>query len=271
MMISKLVIIVATIMLTSIGSLAETSHIASNIWDNRNPALTKHPDGQIKRLSIRTADLYSSSGTGGTVAAIDFQTFSVMTGFVATSQLTICNRFEIRDRDSLRYNWMIGGRLYLRNPDRYRQRSNPDGPIGGLVCDVHAGIRFFGNPDAQRLKVGDFSLSYPASSHLTCGIGYRLYEQKDSLDAIGTYGILNLYYAQYPSGYTWDNPDGPIGNLALRLKGGGSSQGFMTQAEFIFPLKSTLTLSVLLCYEQFTEKVRWATSIGGAIAWYPGN
>ncbi len=230
-----------------------------------------YPDGRIGTLNLKPSGSSTTATSEGSLSERDIETYTLRAGFVAFSRLTVFNQIELRERLGRRYQWSTGLRFYWLDPDYHRGHINPDGPVGGPTLDISGGVRFLDDPGGRGLAVGDVALSVPLSSHLTGGVGYRMYDQREPLDALSLYGTINLFFADYSSGYEWDNPDGVSGHLVVRLIGGGSSNGYLVQGQVLLPLDPTVTLSTRIRYELLDDSSYRAYSAGAGLAWYPSH
>ena len=230
--------------------------------------LRLHPDGAIGRMSFSTNVIYSSVTAERPYPEKDFQLLSVSLDYVPMTFMTLLNTFHFNYQDSLRYQYQPGIRFYLKNPLKHPRYANPDGPIWGAVLTVSGGVRFYGDADTYSSWLADANISVPVSHSLTIQTGYRYYEDRQLFDLVTAYGQMSIYTQQYVQDSTYVNPDGPIGNMVLRLLGGGSSYGGMGQVELLFPLEPSLTLTAVFRYERTVAPVRKALSAGVGISYY---
>ncbi len=230
--------------------------------------LRLHPNGAVGRMSLHTNLRYSSVAAEHPFPAKDFQSLSFGLNYVPFAFMTVLHAVHFRHQDSLQYQLQSGLRFYLKNPLKAQSYANPDGAIWGPVMTFSGGMRFYGDADTYTSWLGNVSLSIPVSHSLTLETGYRYYEDRQLFDLVTMYGQVSIYTKQYVRDSTYVNPDGPIGNLTVRLRGGGSEYGSMGQMEFVFPLEPTLTLTAMFRYERTVAPVRKALSAGVAISYY---
>ncbi|MCK4574273.1 MAG: hypothetical protein KAU36_07865 [candidate division Zixibacteria bacterium] len=235
--------------------------------DEQNP----HPDGFLGQVAFDGSFNYASISTDPTRSTDDIQRYHFGLNVVAASRLVLMTSFTAVKQDTAFYEFEGGFRFYTKDPANRAIGHNPDGPIGGPVLTVMAGTRYSGSSEPKNTAIADFCLSLPISRQLTIWGGYRYYETLTETDVDQGFGCISYYTRPYVKDSAYANPDGPVGNLALKLSGGGSSEGVFGQLALIFPISGTMSLVAVGRGERVEFPYQRSITAGAAFRIYPSN
>jgi len=227
-----------------------------------------HPDGAVGRLAFHGSAVYSTRYSDTWRGGQDFQLYNAGIDLVAHSRLTLRTTYRLTDRAVRRHEIVGGVRLYLKDPAHNRTTVNPDGPVSGLVIDLDGGMKSIDNNGFTSSGRADFGLTMPITPHVSVAAGYHWYEEEETDNALSGWARVTWYPAVYRADSAWANPDGPGGQLVVRLTGGGSSNGGTGMAEILVPLTARATLTSALRIEQITEPSRTTFSAGIGASYY---
>ncbi len=229
-----------------------------------------HPDGILGKPSFHAQISYASvTGTRKRPVG-DIQRFTFGLDLVATSRLTLLSSIRATVQDSTKYEVAGGVRLYPVDPLTESRRKNPDGPIGGFSLTGLVGNRFVSNGGSSSKVVADGILAVPVSTHLTLSAGYRYYQEIELLDVQKGYGSVSIYPRNYSADSAYVNPDGPVGNLALRVSGGGSKNGIFGECQAILPFSGDMTFTMMIRGERVPGPPYRRSAIAGFfLSYYP--
>ena len=263
-----LLLILAAVALSapSLDAQTDTNRVVYYVGKN----IRGHPDGAIGAISFHGQLTYGAVNKGVT-SGPDIQKYDFGLLWVAGSRVTMGGRFLVVDEDSLRYELNGGLTVYTRDPTQPNRSKNPDGAIGGLAISLTGGMRYPDLAMETSKFVGDVAIALPVSRRISLTAGYRYYEDIELFDTQQGFGGLNLYLTNYSADAAYNNPDGPVGVLALSLTGGGSSEGFFGQLSLLFPISANLTWKLLIRGERTKDPYRRVPIGGAGVSFYPGN
>ncbi len=235
--------------------------------DERRP----HPDGFVGQVAFNSAFRYVSISGDPSRSVNDLQHYRLGLDLVADSRVTLLSSFKAVDQDTTYYELMGGLRVYTRDPANRTRSHNPDGPVGGPVLTAMAGTRFSSDSNGNSAVIADIRLMLPVSRRLTIGAGYRYYETLTATDVDEAFGSISYYTGPYLKDSAYANPDGPVGNLALRLSGGGSAEGAFGELSLIFPISGNLSLVATGRGERVEFPYQRSVVAGAGFRFYPSN
>ncbi len=132
------------------------------------------------------------------------------------------------------------------------------------------GSRFASQGGSKSNTIADGIITVPVSSHLTLSAGYRYYQQIELLDVQKGYGSVSIYPTSYSSDSAYVNPDGPVGNLAMKVSGGGSKNGVFGECQAILPFTGDMTFTLLIRGERVPGPPYRRSAIAGfLLSYYP--
>ncbi|NOY89077.1 MAG: hypothetical protein GXO93_06785 [FCB group bacterium] len=243
----------------------------ANEPDTYLPLSRWHPDGSVGNLSFHTMLQYASVEKDKGVPVTDIQKYDFSLNWVVVPKITFLTNYSIIKEDSFRYDISAGLKYYLSNPLDKNHRRNPDGSIGGLSVSLLGGLRYTNSATKVSKFVGDFMVTLPVSYSMTFQGGYRYFEQIEATDVQQGYLSLFFYFSPYKPDSAFVNPDGPVGNLALKITGGGSSNGAFGQLIFIFPLNNNLSLKTSFRGEKMDSPYKQSLLGGLGFSYYFSN
>ncbi len=230
-----------------------------------------HPDGALGSVSFHAGLQYQFVTKPPNTPVVDIQKFSAALGWVAHERVTLMGRFLGTKEDSTRYELDFGLKFYTVRPDRKDKAHNPDGAVGGPVFSVSGGIRYPDLAIEDTKKVGDFGILMPVSRRISVLAGYRYFKEIEIADVQQGYGGINVYLSRYNADSAYTNPDGPVGNAAFHLTGGGSENGVFGDLTMFFPISNSLTWHLTLRGERVEFPYRRVVVIGAGFSLYPSN
>ena len=234
-------------------------------------ATPAHPDGRLGRFGGWLSAGYASIFVERGIPGFDKTRFSGGLIYPVFKKLTLESSYSLESQDTLYHVYSIGFRGYLAGPIGSNNRINPDGRVGipiiqavftGKMPDVH--------PDKHRYRV-ESSLLLPISRRFSLGGGWNYYEMDDPRMVDEFFGRLNYFPKNYAPGREYENPDGVEGYPSFFLSGGGSQYGFFGQLDVAVPLKSNLTLTLLVRGERVASPYVRTAYLIGKISFYPGS
>lgn len=230
-----------------------------------------HPDGSVGNLSFHTMLQYASVDKDKGVPVTDIQKYDFSLNWVVVPKITFLTNYNIIKEDSFRYDISAGLKYYLNNPLSKNHRQNPDGSIGGLSVSLLGGLRYTSSATDVSKFVGDVIVTLPVSLTMSFQGGYRYFEQIEEADVQQGYLSLFFYFSPYKPDSAFVNPDGLVGNLALQVTGGGSSNGVFGQLMFIFPLNNNLSLKTSFRGERVDSPYKQSFFGGLGFSYYFSN
>ncbi len=234
-------------------------------------AVRRHPDGAVGSATFHGLFQYQLVTKPDGVASVDIQKYHAELGWVADDYVTFTARFLTVDEDSLRYELNGGLKIYSRNPVTGSGKKNADGLVGAPVVTMAAGIRYSDFAVKDTRMVGDISLLLPISERFSLLTGYRYYEKIEETDVAQAYGGINFYLAGYNADSSYANPDGPTGQMAFHLSGGGSSNGIFGDLTLQMPIHDNITWKINIRGERVPNPYRRVAIAGAGFSFYPSN
>lgn len=231
----------------------------------------QHPDGVTGRfngwLSVSYADIFAEQG----VAAADKNGFGIGMGCPLAGNVSIEAGYMLKNNDSTFHDYSLSARVYLKNPLKQPDLSNPDGAVWGPIVYARYSAKIpDGEPGGHRYRTC-LAVLMPISRKLTLGAGWQYYQKENPRQVDEFFGLLNFFPKAYSPGHEFENPDGVEGSPSFSLRGGGSSRGFFGELGIFVPLDSRLTLALSVQGERVNSPDIRTAILGVKIYFYPGN
>ena len=231
----------------------------------------RHPDGPVGSVSFNGFFQYASVTKPPMVPTDDIQRFQGGLNWVADDHVNLMTRFLATREDSTRYELNGGIKVYLGNPVTSDKPTNPDGAVGIPSFSLWGGIRYNDLSIEDPKFVGDFELIVPVSTRLSVLAGYRYFEEISEPDVQQAWGGINFFVDRYYADSAYANPDGPVGNVAIGLTGGGSSEGVFGDLTLSFPISNNVTWKLNIRGERVEFPYRRVAIVGAGVSLYPSN
>lgn len=234
-------------------------------------AQSPHPDGAVGVFNARMWGQYASvTGDINTPLYNDKQQIGIDIRLPVHRQASLITGYFLEPGDTVFHNISFGVRIYTGDPTMPRGRVNPDGPVGLPVVDLGIGGRIPDqDPDSLYWNTS-LAVRFPTTTHFTIGAGWHYLEQEDIRQADEFYGLLAYYPGIYQPGQEYHNPDGPVGQPAFLLMGGGSENGVFGHLDIVFPMQKNYTLGLYIRGERIPIPYTRSAILGGWVHFYPG-
>ncbi|UCD64551.1 MAG: hypothetical protein JSW34_03705 [Candidatus Zixiibacteriota bacterium] len=262
-------IVIALILL--LASVAYAQEDTTEVVTFVGKSVERHPDGAVGTVSFHGLLQYGRVNKGAGVSGPHIQKYDFGLNWVVDHRVSLNASFMTIDEDTLRYESTVGLRLFSRHPSRADGVKNPDGPAFGPVLTLGVGIRHPSLAVETSRMLADLGLAVPLSRYLTVSAGYRYFEEIEEVDVAQVLGGVNIYLSRYSADSAYTNPDGPAGQLAVSLAGGGSKNGFFGDLTLLFPINNNLTWKLNIRGERIESPYRRTAFGGVGFSFYPAN